>query len=321
MLSFPLFPPEASTMAGHVDALMLFVFVIALFFATLIAFLILFFVIRYHHRTQADRSNPSHSNLAIELVWTGIPLFLVLGIYVWGAQVYVQMSQPPPNAITMYVVGKQWMWKMEHPEGRREINELHIPAGYPIKLLMTSEDVIHSFFVPAFRIKQDVLPGRYTSVWFQATTPGEYHLFCAQYCGTSHSGMIGKIVAMTPSDYERWLSKATGMTVAFSAADPHDLTMVAAGATLFKDFKCGDCHKSDNSGRGPRLEGLFGSKVTLEGGQTVVADDAYIRESILLPNAETVKGYKPVMPTFEGQLREDEILQLISYVESLTRSK
>jgi cytochrome c oxidase subunit II len=338
MLNFPLFPVEASTIAGHVDALMLFVFLVALFFASLIALLIIFFAVRYHHGSHADRSNPSHSNLAIELIWTGIPLVIVLGIYVWGAQVYVRMSQPPANAITMYVVGKQWMWKMQHPEGRREINELHIPVGYPIRLLMTSEDVIHSFFVPAFRVKQDVLPGRYTSVWFQATEAGDYHLFCAQYCGTSHSGMVGKIIAMTPPNYERWLSGASATAPAGAPAVPAasggapmsgggpvlralNPTMVTAGASLFKDFKCGDCHKSDNSGKGPPLEGLFGHKVDLEGGQAVVADEGYIRESILNPNAKVAKGYKPLMPTFQGQLEEEEILQLITYVESLKGSK
>src|ERR1019366_8222103 len=276
MLNFPLFPSEASTFAGHVDALMLFVFLVALFFAALIALLIIFFAIRYHHPTKVDRSNPQHSNLTIELIWTGIPLILVVAMYLWGAQVFLEMRQPPANAIQMYVVGKQWMWKMQHPEGRREINELHIPVGYPIKLLMTSEDVIHSFFVPAFRIKQDVLPGRYTMVWFQATHPGDYHLFCAQYCGTSHSGMVGKIIAMTPPEYERWLAgpaaapamAAPGAVPALAkesvtGAPPKALnpTMLAAGATLFKDFKCGDCHKADHSGKGPALEGLFGRKV------------------------------------------------------------
>jgi cytochrome c oxidase subunit 2 len=316
MLNFPVLPTGSSTIAGHVDALMLYVFLVAVFFATLIALLIIVFAFRYHHSTGADRSNPQHSNLTIELIWTGIPVALVMTMYVWGARVFLQMEQPPANAIPMYVVGKQWMWKMQHAEGRREINELHIPVGYPIKLLMTSEDVIHSFFVPAFRVKQDVLPGRYTSIWFQATEPGEFHLFCAQYCGTSHSGMVGKIIAMPPADYERWLIGAAAPST--KALNP---TMITAGASLFKDFKCGDCHKSDNSGKAPRLEGLFGRKVELEGGQSVVADENYIRESILQPNAKVVKGYKPVMPTFQGQLEEEEILQLITYIESLKGSK
>jgi cytochrome c oxidase subunit 2 len=242
------------------------------------------------------------------------------------------MRSAPANAIEMYVVAKQWMWKMQHNEGPREINELHIPVGYPVKLLMTSQDVIHSFFVPEFRVKQDVLPGRYTDLWFQATRPGEYHLFCSQYCGTSHSAMIGKIIAMTPADYGRWLGGGTAAAAAPSPApavsaqpkatgEKLNPTMIAAGAALFKDFKCGDCHKSDRSGQAPPLQGLYGSKVALEGGQTVIADEGYIRESILEPNAKIVKGYKPVMPAFKGQLEEEELLQLITYIKSLKGTK
>jgi len=196
-------------MAGRVDLLMLYVFLIALFFASVIALLIIFFAVRYHHSAKVDRTQTAHGYLAIEITWTLIPLLLVLSMYVWGVRLYLDMNRPPANAIPVTVVAKQWMWKMQHPEGRREINELHVPVGYPIKLLMTSQDVIHSFYVPAFRVKQDVLPGRTTMAWFEATQPGEYHLFCAQYCGTSHSAMVGTIVAMTALDFERWLSSPT----------------------------------------------------------------------------------------------------------------
>jgi cytochrome c oxidase subunit 2 len=233
------------------------------------------------------------------------------------------------------VVGKQWMWKVQHPEGKQEINELHIPVGYPVKLLMTSQDVIHSFSVPAFRIKQDVLPGRYTTEWFQATQPGEYHLFCTQYCGTSHSAMVGRIVAMTPMDYQRWLGGGTAAaapaatavatavapTGGAAAAKALNPAMVAAGEKLFKEFGCISCHKSDHTGQGPALEGLFGKTVQLEGGKSAPADETYIRESILQPNAKIVKGYKPIMPTFEGQLEPEELNQLITYIESMKVKK
>jgi cytochrome c oxidase subunit 2 len=330
MPTFSLWPQQASTLAGRVDLLMMFVLGIAVFFAALIAALILFFAIKYHHRTDADRTDPPTQNLTIELIWTAIPLGIVLVLFVWGGQLFVQMRQPPANAIEMYVIAKQWMWKMQHPEGPREINELHVPVGYPVKLVMTSQDVIHSFFVPAFRVKQDVLPGRYTDIWFQATRTGEYHLFCAQYCGTSHSAMIGKIIAMTPADYGRWLGGGTEAAAppsagvpapAKAAAEALNPTMVAAGAGLFKEFKCVDCHKPDRTGKGPPLLGLYKSQVALEGGQTVTANETYIRESILEPSAKIVKGYKPEMPAFKGQLEEDELLQLIAYIKSLKGSK
>lgn len=325
MLNFPLFPVNASTIAGHVDALLFFAVSVAVFFAALIALLIVVFSIRYHYHTKVNRDHPVYSHVPIEIIWTIIPLGIVLVMYFWGARVYIRMRQPPADAIPIYVVGKQWMWKIQHPEGRQEINELHIPVGYPVKLLMTSQDVIHSFFVPAFRVKQDVLPGRYTTEWFQAAQPGEYHLFCAQYCGTSHSAMVGRIVAMMPADYQRWLSAGVAAAVAPTTAAPKggpaaktpSPAMVAAGEKLFKEFGCISCHKSDNTGRGPALEGLFGKTVPLEGGKSVVADEAYIRESILQPNAKIVKGYKPIMPTFEGQLEPEEINQLVAYVESL----
>lgn len=337
MGSLPLWPARASTLAPTVDALMLYVFAVAVFFAVVVGGLILFFAIKYHHRAPADRSHPVHDNLLIELVWTGIPLGLALSMFVLGAVVFVRGRQAPANAMQLYVVGKQWMWKIQHPEGAIEINELHIPVGRPVKLLMISEDVIHDFFVPAFRIKQDVLPGRYTTEWFQATEPGSYRFFCAQYCGLDHSRMVGQVIAMAPADYERWLNAAagTGTTPAGPTAAPAapggapagasapgpNLAMVAAGEKLFNAIACGTCHKAEGGGRGPSLAGLYNKTVELEGGKTVIADEGYIRESILLPQAKIVKGYKPIMPTFQGQLEEDEVLQLIAYIESLRGKK
>jgi len=336
MWNFPLFPDQASTFAGSVDALFAFTLMISAFFALLIALLIIIFAVKYHHQSNADRRGATDSHLLLELTWTAIPLGIVMVLFVWGAQLFYRMKVIPPNAMEIFVVGKQWMWKIQHPEGQREINTLHVPVGQPILLTMISEDVIHDFAVPAFRIKEDVLPGRYTKQWFEATKIGEYHLFCNQYCGTLHAQMIGKIIVMTPTDYAAWLAGpqpvSAGGTAAVVAkaivsaggtapATPNP-TLVAAGSKLFNsEFNCISCHKSDGTGQGPSLQGIFGHKVKLEGGMTVIADEGYIHESILQPAAKIVKGYKPVMPTYQGQLEEEEIMQLITYIESLKRSK
>jgi len=217
---------------------------------------------------------------------------------------------PPANALDVFVVGRQWMWKVQHIEGRREINELHVPVGRPVKLTLTSEDVIHSFFVPAFRVKQDVLPGRYTQLWFHPTKPGRYHLFCAEYCGTKHSGMIGWVYVMAPHEYEEWLSGGAG-----------EGTLASRGDKLFQDLACTNCHKADGSGRGPSLEGIFGQTVELESGPKITVNDDYLRESILSPQAKIVKGYQPIMPTFQGLVKEDELLQLIEYIKSTGKKR
>ena len=231
----------------------------------------------------------------------------MLIMFWWGARVYVAMATPPPNATDLYVVGKQWMWKIQYPEGQREINELHVPVGKPVKLTLASEDVIHSFFIPAFRVKHDVVPGRYDTMWFTATKPGRYHLFCAEYCGTEHSGMVGWVTVMSEPDYENWLTGGGS-----------EGTMVQQGERLFQQLGCSTCHLLDQQGRCPIMRGVYGSHVLLRDGKTVVADDAYIRESILNPNAKIVSGFKPdVMPTFQGQISEEGLLQLIVYIKSL----
>jgi cytochrome c oxidase subunit 2 len=227
-------------------------------------------------------------------------------MFAWGANIFFKESRPPKDAMQIYVVAKQWMWKLQHMEGQREINELHIPVGRPVKLTMTSEDAIHSFFVPAFRTKQDVVPGRYSTTWFTATKPGKYHLFCAEYCGTKHSGMTGWIYAMEPQDYQAWLSGGRSFG-----------SLAENGEKLFQDLACGNCHKADGSGRCPSLVGLFGRSVQLADGRFVNADEAYLRESILQPNAKIVAGYQPLMPTFQGQVTEEGVLELIEYIKSL----
>jgi cytochrome c oxidase subunit II len=303
----PLFPEAASTIAPEVDALYFFLIAVSSFFAILIFSLVFFFAIRYRRRSESERPRPIVGSLKLELLWTIIPLILSMVMFAWGAKVYYDLYTPPTDAMNIYVVGKQWMWKLQHPEGVREINELHVPVGVKVRLTMTSEDVIHSFFVPAFRIKMDVLPGRYTTVWFEATRPGKYHLFCAEYCGTQHSTMIGSVYVLEPDEYEDWLSGASAQT----------LSMAEAGRQVFHQADCVTCHLSDDP-LGPSLTGLYGSRVQLASGETVVADQEYIRESILNPNAKIVAGYEPVMPTYRGLLDEEEILQLIAYIRSLT---
>ena len=288
-----------------VDHLLYYLLAVSAFFSIGIFVTIFYFAIRYRRRSESDLPAPIHGVLSLEIIWSVIPFGLAMVMFVWGASVYFTISRPPDDAQQIYVVAKQWMWKLQHMEGQREINELHIPVGQAVKLTMTSEDVIHSFFVPAFRTKADVLPGRYTTTWFKPTRPGKYHLFCAEYCGTKHSGMIGWIYVMEPQDYQQWLSGAPKGTLS------------QAGAKLFEDLACSNCHKPDGSGRCPSLVGVFGSTVKLAGGGTVKADEAYIRESILSPAAKVVSGYEPLMPTFQGQVTEEGVVDLIAYIKTL----
>ncbi|MBI2833009.1 MAG: cytochrome c oxidase subunit II [Acidobacteria bacterium] len=306
----PLFPQRASTMAGRVDALYFFLIAVSAFFSLLIAGLIISFAIRFRRRHDSEVGAPIHGSMALELVWTVIPLAIVLVMFVWGARVFYAMSRPPAGALEVYVTGKQWMWKFQHLDGQREINELHVPVRRPVRLTMGSEDVIHSFFVPAFRVKADVVPGRVTTLWFEAIAPGRYHLFCAEYCGTKHSGMTGWVVAMEPSDYQAWLSGGAA-----------EGSLAAAGERLFQSLACNTCHRPDTQGRGPVLDGLFGKQVLMANGQTIVADENYIRESIMQPSVKVVGGFQPLMPTFQGLVTEEGVLQLIAYIKSLGPTK
>jgi len=302
----PLFPEQASTMAPRVDALYFFLLGIAVFFGLLIAGLIVFFAVKYHRRDPHAVGTNVHGLMVLEVGWTVIPFLITMVIFVWGSSVYFAMAHPPEETLNIYGVGKQWMWKFQHLDGQREIDELHVPVGRPVKMILTSEDVIHDFFVPAFRVKADVLPGRYVSVWFQPTKPGRFHLFCAEYCGTRHSGMIGEIVVMDPNEYEAWLTGGAG-----------EGSLASAGGRLFNDLACNTCHRPDAQGRGPVLENLFGATVPLQNGSTATADEAYIRESILTPSAKVVAGFQPIMPTFQGLVTEEQLLELIEYVKSL----
>lgn len=306
--TIPLFPEQASTMAPRVDALYFYLLAVSGFFSLLIAVLVIVFAIKYRRRSEQELPGGIEGSLKLEVAWSVIPLLIALSFFFWGAKLFFAMNRPPNDAIEISVVGKQWMWKIQHADGQREINELHVPVGRPVRLTMTSEDVIHDFFVPAFRMKKDVVPGRYAIAWFQATRTGRYHLFCAQYCGTRHSAMIGWIDVMEPVAYQAWLSGGAGGE-----------SLAAAGAKLFAQHACNTCHRSDSLARGPNLQGLFGQKVQLADGRTVIADETYIRESIVNPNAKLVAGFQPIMPTFQGLISEEGILQLVTYVKSLSR--
>jgi len=302
----PLFPQAASTAAHEVDMLYVYLVSVSAFFSLLISSLVIVFAIRYRRRSASERPEQIHGSTALEVVWTVIPLAFVATFFWWGARLYFNGLRPPSNAMQITVTGKQWMWKIQHPTGHREINELHVPVGVPVRLHMISEDVIHDFYVPAFRMKLDVLPGRYSTTWFEATEPGTYHLFCAEYCGTKHSKMIGKVVVLEQGEYERWLMGAAA-----------NQTPREAGETLFTSLRCDTCHSDGSGARGPSLAGLFGTEVELEGGARVTFDADYVRQSLLDPRARIARGFQPLMPTYAGQLNEEQILALIAYLESL----
>lgn len=316
---FRLFPEQASTHAPHVDLLYFFLVTLFLLVQAVIAFLIIYFAVKYRRGSKAERNWPpgsgSHGGESgqrmMETAWLVGPFFVFMLIFAWGAKLYFSSNRPPDNTLDVRVVGKQWMWKFQHPSGKREINELHVPIGQPVRLLMISEDVIHSMFVPAFRVKHDVLPGSYNQLWFEANRLGEFHLFCAEYCGTEHSKMTGRVVVMEPSEYQAWL-----------AGGVQNEPPAEAGKRLFEELRCATCHQGGGqSSRCPPLENLYGRPVKLTGGQTVEADDDYLRESILHPAAKVVAGFKPIMPAFEGQIGEEGLIQLLAYLKSLSKNE
>ncbi len=301
-----LFPSAASNLAPGVDHIFIALLLLCGAVATLVCLAIVFFCIRYRRGSSADRTPPKGGSFRFEITWTVIPFFIFLGLFFWAADVFFGMSRPPAGATEIYIVGKQWMWKIQHPDGRREINELHIPVGQPVKLIMTSQDVIHDFFIPAFRTKQDVVPGRYTTEWFTPTKPGKYHLFCSQYCGTDHSKMVGWVYVMEPAEHARWLSE-----------QPAPDSLVAIGERAFQARGCSGCHAPNAAIRAPLLEGIYGRQVPLSDGTIVTADEQYLRDSILLPNKQVAAGYAPVMPTFQGQISEGDLTAIIAYLKSL----
>src|SRR5579872_3948769 len=305
------FPDAASANAPEVDHLYYFLIGVSVVMTVLIFAAVAIFAIKYRRKSEDEIPKPIEGSLKLEITWSILPFLVMLVMFGWGAKIFYDAYTPPKDAYLIYAVGKQWMWKIQYPEGQREINELHVPTGRPVRIRVASEDVIHSFFIPAFRVKHDVVPGHYDDVWFTATKPGRYHIFCAEYCGTEHSGMNGWVTVMTPNDFQNWLTSGGA-----------EGSMAAQGEKLFQQLGCSTCHLSDEQGRCPILRGVYGSQVLLDDGKTVLADDAYIRESILNPNAKIVAGFsKDVMPTFQGQVTEENLLQLIEYVKSLSSQK
>ncbi|RYF49116.1 MAG: cytochrome c oxidase subunit II [Cytophagaceae bacterium] len=310
MLAFQLLPERASDIGRSVDFVFYALLVVCGLVAAGVCLAILFFCFRYRRGSPAARQRHHGTSWKLEAGWTSVTFLAFLGIFIWGGVVYFHMSQPPADAAEIHVIGKQWMWKTQHPNGRREINELHLLLGKPVKLIMTSQDVIHSYFIPAFRSKQDVLPGRYTVQWFTPTKPGTYHLFCAEYCGTDHSRMIGSVYVLEPAGYARWL-----------AAQQPTESMAAAGARLFTARGCSGCHSPNAAVRAPLLTGIYNKPVALANGSVIIAGEQYMQDSILLPQKEITAGYEPVMPTYQGVLSEEEVMQLVAYLKSLTNEK
>jgi cytochrome c oxidase subunit 2 len=300
-----LFPPEASTISADMDAFYLFLLFISAIGLVAVCALVFGFSILYRKEKNPVATQIEGSTL-LEATWTIIPLALFLVCFVWGALLYFRIYNPPTNAMNIYVVGKQWMWKAEHPGGQHEIDALHVPTGRPVQLTMISQDVFHSFSIPAFRVKREVIPGRYTTVWFEATTPGTYHLFCSQYCGTDHSAMIGEVVAMAPDAYQAWLAGSTSGS-----------SLAQNGERLFASLGCNSCHSGEASARGPSLAGVYGSKLQMTDGSTVIANDAFLREAILNPSTKVTAGYAPIMPTYQGQVSEEGLIDLVEYVKGL----
>jgi cytochrome c oxidase subunit II len=301
---FKFLPESASTISGYVDAHWAFLFAVMTFFTVLVAFLVIFFALKY--RSDAyPVAKQIHGSVPLEIAWTLIPLGIAVFIFAWGAALYMRIFRPPTNSMDVYIVGKQWMWKAEHPGGQREINTLHVPVNRPVRLTIISQDVMHSYSIPDFRIKREAVPGRYTTVWFEATQIGTFHLFCTQYCGTKHSAMIGEVTTMAPQEYDRWLAQGG------------EGSLAAGGEKLFQSMGCNTCHRGDSGARGPNLAGIYNTQVNLNDGHTVVADDAYLRESILQPAAKIAQGFQPIMPTFQGQLSEENLIQLIEYIKSI----
>ena len=301
-----LFPAEASTISPYTDALYVFLLLMTVVGMALVCALVLVFSLKYRREKHPVATQIEGSTL-LEATWTIIPLGLFLVRFVWGSVLYFRIYTPPPNAMNIYVVGKQWMWKAEHPGGQHEINSLHVPNDRPIQLTLISQDVFHSFSIPAFRVKREAIPGRYSTVWFEATTPGTYHLFCTQYCGTQHSGMIGEVVVMTPDDYKKWLAGSTS-----------GVSLAQNGERLFASLSCNACHNGQPDARGPSLANVYGSKLTLSTGQPVLVDEAYLRQAILNPSAHITQGFVPIMPTYQGQISEEGLISLVEYIKNLS---
>ncbi len=307
LFNSPLAPPSASNFAPEYDAIFYALVILTVFFTVVVCGAIIFFCVKYRKGTKADRSRPMYENLFLELTWTIVPLVLGLIMFYYGTSLYVKMRTPPKDATVIYVMGKQWMWHIEHGNGVRENNTLHIPVGRPIKLIMISQDVLHAFYIPAFRVQEHVVPGRYTDLWFTATEVGNYHLFCNMYCGTQHSEMGGMVVAMLPKDYAAWLANQGQSAV--------PMTMEQQGHRIYDKVGCANCHGDQDTLRAPSLNGVAGKRVVFADGSALIADDEYLRGAILRPYDHIVAGYGETMPVYQGQLSEEDVLNLVAYLK------
>jgi len=307
IFGIPIFPDQASSFAQDVDALYFFILATCAFFTIVVSLAVIILGIKYHKTHEGQIGARIEGNLPLELLWSVIPTMIAMVMFAWGASVYYHLRTPPDEALHLYAVGKQWMWKFQHLEGQREINELHVPAGRPVKITISSEDVLHSLYFPAFRTKMDAIPGRYTELWFEPQKAGVYHIFCAEYCGTNHSGMIGNVTVLEPAAYQAWLQ-----------GGGNEGTLAQRGAKQFNDLACSTCHLDTGQGRGPSLKDIVGTTVELQDGSSVVVDEAYLRESILTSQAKIVKGFQPLMPTFQGLISEENLVALIEHVKSMS---
>ncbi len=307
--NFPLSPPRASNFAQEYDAIFYALVGLTAFFTLVVGVAVIFFAIRYKKGTRADRSRPMYENLFLELTWTIVPLVIGLVMFYFGTSLYVKMRTPPKNATEVFVIGKQWMWHVQHGNGVRENNTLHVPVGVPIKLTMISQDVLHAFYIPAFRVQEHVVPGRYTQLWFTPTEIGEYHLFCNMYCGTQHSEMGGKVVVMSQKEFASWLSEG-GQSSA-------PLSMEQAGAKIYNKVGCNNCHGAEDTLRAPSLYGIYNKRRTFADGTSLIADEEYMRSSILRPYDHITSGYGQTMPIYEGQVTEEDVLNLVAYIKVL----
>ena len=307
IFGIPIFPDQASSFAKDVDALYFFILATSAFFTIAVSAAVIYLGIKYHKTHEGQIGARIEGNLPLELLWSVIPTMIAMVMFAWGASVYYHLRTPPDEALHLYAVGKQWMWKFQHLEGQREINELHVPAGRPVKITISSEDVLHSLYFPAFRTKMDAIPGRYTELWFEPQQAGVYHIFCAEYCGTNHAGMIGNVTVLEPAAYQAWLQ-----------GGGDEGTLAQRGSKLFNDLACSTCHLDTGQGRGPSLKDIVGKTEELQDGSTVVVDEAYLRESILQSQAKIVKGFQPLMPTFQGLISEENLVALIEHVKSLS---
>ena len=301
-----LWPASASASAATTDHLILAFTVLTILLTAPVFIGITWFAIYYREGRQVNRENREGRSNLLELSWMLIPFLLTLFFFVWGASLYNTHQNPPADAIEISAIGRQWMWKFQHPGGQAEINDLHVPVGQPILINMISQDVIHGLYIPALRIQYETLPGRYTQLWFKANRPGVYRIFCAEYCGTDHSNMDGLLTVMEPAAYAHWLTEAGS-----------DQSLASSGKALFASYGCSGCHGEGSTARAPSLLGVYGRPVPLETGGTTIADDSYIRDKILNPNTNKIAGYKQIMPSFRGLIPEDDLLRLIAYIKSL----